>query len=274
MPSHSLLVLALASAAMLAGCGGYLGTDPSQTSTPKITAAPVPTDIPTPDRSVRKVPGLSEHGVANPFELGRTHRAVLSNQSYTQQTNETTRFANDSLRLQTTTVVRVVQADDGTRTLRETAYDGPVSPAATPFSTAARIESYADERAHVRVTFRNGTTAVQSFDRTGVQSHTLELVFSAFETRIAGTIECGNRTCYVVRSSLLDSPGSLADALVRVEGGNVRNGSLLALVDERGLVHEYQVRYTVETPSHTYTAVRRVHYTALGETVVERPDWV
>ena len=51
-------------------------------------------------------------------------------------------------------------------------------------------------------------------------------------------------------------------------------GTLFALIDERGLVREYRVRYTVATPNETYTAVRHVRVVALGETAVEKPGWV
>jgi hypothetical protein len=268
-------VVVLACLTVLAGCGGFFGSDPSQTATPSVTAAPVPTNTPTPDHSsVRDVPGLSADGVENPFVLARAHRAVLSNLSYTQRTNETTRFLNGSLRLRSTSVNRVVPTNGTPRFLRVTTYEGPVSPVFRPYPTATRVETYADDRAHIRFTFPNGTTSVLSFNRTGGRSSSLELTFAAFETRIAGTTACGSHTCYRVRSTALDTPAYLADTLRLREASRVQNGSLVALVDDRGLVRENRVRYTVETPPRTYTGVRHIRYTALGETTVGAPDWV
>lgn len=274
MPGRLLLAIAFVGVTVLAGCGGFFGTSPSQADSSTITAAPVPTDITTLEHA-GAVPGLTEDGISNAYELGRAHRAVLSNRSYTERLNETTRFVNGSLRLRTTSVMRAVPTDDGTRYRRETVYAGPVPPTDTPFPAADRIQLYGDERVHVRVTLPNGTTRVQSFDRTNRQTHTMELVFSAFETGIAGVTACGNQSCYRVRSTTLDSPGNLADALLQVEGRTYwRNSSLFVLIDKRGFVHEYRVRFTVETPTHTYTVVRRVRFMDIGETAVERPDWV
>lgn len=277
MCSRSHLILTLTGVMILSGCGGFFGVSPSQTAHPTVTSAPVPTDMPESDHTASLVPGLSEDGISNAYELGRAHREVLSNRSYTERLNETTRYANGSLRFRSISVVRATPTDGGHRSIGETVYDGPVTPPDTPFPAAERLQLYSDGQVHVRVTFLNRTTSVESFDRTNRVSHTMELVFSAFETRIDGTMACGNRSCYRVRSTVLDSPGYLDDALLagQFEGRTYwRNSSLVALIDDRGFVHEYRVRFTVETSRYTYTVVRRVSYSSIGETVVERPDWV
>lgn len=266
--------LALLCVVLLAGCGGMLGSDTAAAPTPSNTPAPVPSDTATPD-AVREVPRYSEDGIENPFALGRAHRAVLANASYTRRLTESTRFADGSLRLNTTAVTRVEPTNATTRSYSVTTYEGPVEPIATPNPTADRVEIYGDERFYVRFTFPGGTTTVRSLPRTfDGRAGTIESVIAAFNTTVRDRTACGDRTCRRVRSTELAAPWLLSDAVRLPDDWTVRNATLFALVDSRGLVHEYRIRYAVETPTSTYAAVRRVRYTALGETVVRKPDWV
>lgn len=54
----------------------------------------------------------------------------------------------------------------------------------------------------------------------------------------------------------------------------MRSGSLFVRIGTWGVVHDYRGGYTGETPRYTYPGVRYVRYTALGEPVVTKPDWV
>lgn len=269
MIPRSGVTLLVASAAVLAGCSGFLtDTTPSPTATP----APVPT-VSSPTSGPIEVPGLSAEGIEDPFELVVAHQTTLSRLSHTRRTTATERFTNGSLRRRTTAVLRVIPTDAGTRYLRTLTFEGPVEPAETIYPDATRIETYGADRAYVRVTYPNGTMAVESFRRDDVHNpQTLALVVAAFETRIAGRTPCGERACYEVRSTALETPRYLASALVVAGERNVTNGTLVAFVDERGLVHEYRVRYTVETARGAYVATRRVRL-ALGKTTIERPEW-
>lgn len=273
--SRCLSAVAVGCLLILAGCSGFFGADTTTSASPTSTPAPVPSDAPTPDQALQAVPGLSAEGVEDAFALGRAHRAVLANVSYTQRVTEPSRFANGTLRLNTTTVTRVEPMNTTTRWSRVTTYEGRVDPVFRPHPTAIRVETYAAVRIHHQVTFPNGTTTVHSFDRDfGVELHTLEQTIAAFDTTVRGRTTCGDRTCYRVRSTALTAPWTLSDAVNIRDEWTVRNASLFALVDDRGLVREYRVRYSVETSMYTYTAVRHVRYTAFGDTTVETPDWV
>lgn len=272
MATRVAFALLVASAAVLAGCSGGL-TDGTQSPRPTATPAPVPTVSSFPNPRVEEVPGLSSDGIEDPFRLGSAHRAILSNQSHTRWRTVTERFADGTLRRRTTAVTRVVPGQDQHRYLRERTFEGPVPPTGTIYPNATQIEAYGADRAYVRATYPNGSTTVASFRRNDGNDRTLAVVLAAFETRIAGRTSCGSRTCYVVRSTALETPQYLAGAFVAFEDWAVTGGSLVAFIDGRGLVHEYRVRYTVETPIRRYWAVRHVRYAALGETTIERPEW-
>jgi hypothetical protein len=190
---------------------------------------------------------------------------------------EISRFSNGSLRLNETRINRVVPTDTTTYSIQHatSTFEGPVEPRYPFHPTAIRVERYAAEQHHLRFTFPNGTTTVISFDRNSDgRTPTLELVVAAFDTQVAGRTPCGPHSCYRVRSTELGDPDHLERAVLLPEEWTVTDGTLFALIDERGLVREYRVRYTVATPNETYTAVRQVRYTALGETVVVKPGWV
>lgn len=268
-------VAAIACLLVLAGCGGFAsGGDGAASPTPTATAAPVPTDSPTPRPGPGDVPGLSARDVEDPFALARAHRTMLANTTYTVRTNETTWFPNGTLRSRAVTVSRVEPGSLFDRYHSVTTFGGPVAPAGVPYPNATRVETYAGELVYLAVTYPNGTTTYRSFRPSDFRRRTLALLFSSFETRVVGRTACGNETCYRVASTALDAPGFLAAAFVRLPDRSVVDGSLVALVDRRGFVRAYRVRYRVETPDGTYTAVRRVTYSGLGETTVERPAWV
>jgi len=272
MATRHLAALALLGVLALAGCAGLFGSDPTGTTTPPSAAAPVAsTPTPSPGGGAYP-PGLSENGVDNASELARTHRALLANRSHTKLVNETTRYANGSLRYRTRTRARSVPTDGEPRYHTVQTFAGPAQERLSPYPEAERIERYAAERTGVHIVRPDGSNT-ELVSRSDLHREVLEVTFHAFDVRLAPPTACGDLTCYRLRSTKLTAPERLGQSLVRRAGWEVTQGSLVALVDERGLVREYRVEYAVETPSESYTTVRTVGITAVGNTSLERPAW-
>jgi len=272
MATRHLAALALVGVLALAGCAGLFGGDSGGTTTPPSAAAPAEsTPTPSPDNSAYP-PGLSENGVENAFELARTHRALLANRSYTRLVTTTTRYANGSLRYRTRTRTRSVPTEGEPRYHSVRTFAGPAQDRLSSYPNGERIETYAAERTGVHIVRPDGSNT-ELVSRSDLNRQILEVTFHAFDVRLAPPTSCGDLTCYRLRSTNLIAPSRLKESLVRRAGWEVTQGALVAVVDERGLVREYRVEYAVETPTESYTAVRTVRFSAIGETTVERPDW-
>lgn len=272
MAPRRVVALALVGVLALAGCAGLFGGDSAGTTTPPTADAPTGATVTTPSTETGYPPGLSESGVDNAFELGRAHRALLENRSYTKLVNDTTRYANGSLRYRTRIRARSVPTDGDPRLHVVQTFAGPAQDRLSAYPDAERIETYAAERTGLHIVRPNGSNT-ELVSRWSPTLRVLEVALEAFEVRLAPPTPCGNLTCYRLRSTNLTAPERLSESFVRRDGWTVTGASLVAVVDERGLVRQYRLEYVVETPARTYNAVRTVRITAVGETEVERPDW-
>lgn len=260
---------------LLSGCSGVgSGGTGAQSSTmtpvevPDVTPAPTPTG----DADRWLAPGLTDRGVEGAWLLGRAHEAVLANTSYTSRTVETTRYANGTVRGRIRTTVRATPGAFTTVSIPTGTHAR-----AYPFPDAERVEVYGvDGRLHFAVTDADGTWYF-SFDRADAGVPSLYALLSSVETHTAGTVARNGTTLYRVRATGLADTRRFAVAVGVAANGYeasaVGNVSLRALVDSRGLVREYELDYTLRRDGPDLRVTRRVRYTDLGETSVQRPSW-
>lgn len=258
--------LGLALLLALAGCGGVAGF-----GTPTVTPAPVPTDGPPTERAL--APGVNRAGVTDPVALAAAHERTLLSTAYTLVTNTTISTAGGPLR-STTTRLRVAPGADAyhlVQTRRATA-TYPVR------AVAPRVELWY-EGGHALLRF-DGEQGV-GYQRESVPGPTGPLVdptehtrlvslFSAFRMRVVEAIDADGTTVYRLRSTALRRPARLdTPELV----GRPTDATLVARIDGRGVVRAYRLEYTAPFGDRTVRVTRVFRVTALGETVVERPDW-
>lgn len=266
----TLLTVAL----VLAGCNGLaLGGDgtPERTLTP----AAVPTDEPTPTPVQRLAPGLTGDGVFEAITLGDAHASVLDNTSYTMRENSTAVYSNGTVFNRGTVDAQIAANDSRYYVVLNR------SGVVLGGGTLGRTTWSNGERVLVAET-RNNSTSYQSprgaereplsprealfFDPTNREE--IYAYFGAVETRVADRETRNGTRLYRIEATEVTYPAAFV-----VRWNNPRNLSMTALVDSRGLVHEYRLRYTATLDGETVEVTRRVRYSNLGNTTIERPPW-
>lgn len=240
------LVVVLAGCGALGGSGGPDGpfdteTDEERTLTPvavpEVTAEPAP--LP---------PGVTTAGVTDADALLDAHRAVLRNQSYTL----TVRLSVDGVVSE-----RLARVESPTRYYQREVLAGSES----------NVSRFASDRTVYTRSVAPNATRYARFDtvrppgsQTVRESRLLLSVPTAtvFETTVDG------RPAFVVRGSYPVHPAASA----------LRNVTLRAVVRPDGLVRSLNASYTRVDGADRTAVSRSFRYTDLGETTVDRPDWV
>lgn len=245
---------------LLAGCGGFAGFgDP----TPTLTPAEIPTET-TPTPRPWLAPGVTDAGVVDPTVLAAAHATTLRETTYTTLWNTTERTANGTLRFRSVTSARVGTGQRRYHYVHTNRRNG----------TVRRVERWSDGD-RVLVLSPNGTVGVARgtsdeplsperalpIDLTAERG--IERVFRAIETRVAGRSAVNGTTHYRLEGRGIRAPNPTP----------LRNASLSAIVDERGVVHEYRLAYTTRRVDEPVRVVVVVRFTGIGETTVERPAW-
>ena len=273
---RSVAAALLALSVVLAGCNGLvLGGD----GTPEETLTPVdvPTDDPTPTPVSQLAPGLTGEGVTDAFALGDAHASVLDDTSYTMVENSTVVYSNGSIYSRWTTDARLAANDSRYYVVQ----NGSVGKSVDGTDTY-RMALWSDGERALLAEERNNDTSYRSprspegesvppvealgpdpTNREAIYAH-----FGAVETRVVNRTTRNDAMLYRVEATEMTS----SVAFERV-WRNPRNLSMTALVDSQGLVHEYRLHYTATLNGDTIEVTRRVRYTALGDTTVERPSW-
>lgn len=256
---------AVALLVVLAGCQGIAPA----AETPTLTPVAVPTEVPTERPPRMLAPGMTERGVTDPSALAAAHAEALDGTSVTFRANYTERGPNGTVRSRTVTTVQF-GAGDRYRYVR---IDGD------PRGDVQRVERWSNgERVLERRVDGNDTVQRVLRDADGrplapaaalpvepAARRGIGQVFRAMPTTIAGQEVRNGTTYYRVVSTGLATPNPSA----------LRDASLTALVDERGIVHRYRLTYTTDRggdagPVHVVATVR---FTAIGTTTVECPTW-
>ena len=237
--------LAVVLAVVLAGCGS-LAADPG---TPR-TLSPAPVPEPTTQADSPPPPGLSGGGVTDVDALARAHVAALEGRSFTLQVNE----SYDDL--SGFRVLRVERRD------RYSFHDATVSIAGN------------------RTEFVDGTHRYSRSTREGLRYELGPAVnrSAAYGWIVAPPVRTplsvGNATVYETRVAGERRYEIHIDRAVHPRFDSFRNYSVRATVHPNGFVSAVSVSYVRVYQGKRTNVTRRVQYSGLGTTTVDRPPWV
>ncbi|WP_299265881.1 hypothetical protein [Halorientalis sp.] len=253
--AHATAAAALCLLAVLAGCGGVL--DDRATPAPvEVGNASVPTGI-TADE-------------VDASTLAASHDVVLGSTNYTVRVSEVI-TTNGTVLRNATRNRRVSQGADR-YLFRRTQYASGF-----PTSSLAPVLTY----------WYDGTTVVQ---RIGTGAGIRVDRFSAGPSGPLNDPTSHRGIARIFKSFELQPNRTLGDGPVRLTTvrlsnpqtaptpsfvGSPRNATLTALVDDRGYIRSYRLAYDADASavSEPVRVVRRVRFTDLGATTVERPTW-
>ncbi|WP_228842422.1 hypothetical protein [Halococcus agarilyticus] len=108
----------------------------------------------------------------------------------------------------------------------------------------------------------------RGYFRRGTHDEFVAGPLSSVETRVVARGQRNGRDVYRVVATEVTNP-AMFESLWR----NPRNVTLRAVIDSRGLVREYRLRYGATLNGVPVRVHDRVRYTDLGNTIVERPAW-
>lgn len=249
----------LACCLVLAGCNGLGGTDVE----PTVTPVPVPDTTPV---------GVTGDGI-DVDRLADGHRAALSAANYSLEIEE--RVVIDGRVRRVTTRHREVSrnADAYAITRRERTVN--FSP-----SNYAGATGYWYNGTVEYIRYDNGTTPQYArFEGSAsgplldpTEHRTIAGLFAAFGVEGTAPTRAGNGS-YTIRSETLTTPAQVPRTVYIVAP---RNGTLRAVVGERGIVRRYRVTYTgtLAGTEQSASVVREIRVTGVGETRVRPPAWV
>lgn len=272
MPHWRLLPLLVALGVVVAGCGGVLS---QPTPTEPTTPAPVPTPPSTPTPAPVLAPGLTANGIHDKHELVAAHSAVLANTSYTVRSSEVHTYANGTVRSSWSTTIRVSQT--GTRVSGTRLLSG-LARMSTP-GHPTRTEFYQEgDRGYMAKMNATGTYYDQVTVVPPEEARSVPAILSGMSTRVTvlrrGTDT--DTTLYRVNLVNVTNPHRVVTASTSFVPGQVDVGNVTftALIDPRGVIHDYQVTFTYEISDRPFVhVIRRVKYRGLNTTTVDRPSW-
>ncbi|MFC5974008.1 hypothetical protein ACFPYI_22030 [Halomarina salina] len=262
------LPLAVVALVCLAGCGGLVGdgSSPASTSTP----ADVPTDSPL----VNPPPGLSEDGVTGVQTLVDAHTDALDNRSFTERRSDRLLAANGTTLAATNSTGRVNDAHDRAAT----SYRLTGIPA-----SSERYVPWFDQSVTRLDQWYNGSQFVLRGDG---PNGTMYASVPPLGTPTWGPTTALERFYYAAESTRVSSEnGSIEVQLDGVTGNwsiarvsvTVTDGTVTVTMTDDGRVTQYRTEFTgtlERAPNTTVEGEQVVEYTAVGETTVDRPEWV
>ena len=204
-------------------------------------------------------PGVTSDGVVDVNAFRSAHRDVVENASVTYVSERREVTADGTVRAHTRRTVRLS--------------DDPIRYSSTDL-TERDGQTYREERwANASVSYsREGVGNRTEFYRSGgtARRHSVPSIrFSGaieFHDADVGRLDDGRYRLVVDDYRMGVQYGDVR--------GAVRNGTLLVVFDGRGFVSRITRTYTVENDESVTKTTETVRYTDLGETAVERPDWL
>lgn len=251
--------VALAALVALAGCAA-LGVG-SGSPTPATATPQWPATMP---------PGVTTEGVEEPLALARAHTSALVGGSFAYRSTLEASTV-DGVPLGTVTTVHRVDADG--RFVHASRVEGVVPPS---YGRLRAVDAYSNGTVTV-VRFRTdgrNRTLVSSADEAALSAYgvvgkgTLYSLVAATDPTVRGTLRRGGTTYLHLKGE---------NGTVRLGVTEATNASFEALVAPSGLVQRYALAYHANVSSDAGwegRLVRTTVYDDVGETTVERPDWV
>ena len=271
--------LLLAVAVLVSGCGAVdPGSGGDATTTTTLTPAPVPEER-GPDGGRLLAPGLSTRGVFDADALVDAHRTALSGSGFVLERNRSVARpdAPAAVRTLNTVGVRATVAPEastyrftrverssrewpiaGTYALIDVWYSEPV--VRNRFVNDGRVERYwGQDRA------TSGGPV-----RDPARSESVRSDLAAVDLRVVGNTSVNGTTVYRLRGSRIGAPAELVFPPLLSEP---RNASMVARVDERGVVRAYALAFDA-TFGGDRIRVRRTHRLGVGNATVGKPGWL
>jgi hypothetical protein len=299
--------VALAGLLVLAGCGGLgatggAGGEGGNDADATLTPVDVPGDPSSRSSLPDLPPGITPGGVEDPFALARAHTVALEGRSYTVRSVVTLRHPNGTLRGRRRTVARVgadrrrfhvVHVTLGPRPPFRPLRRGAVrAPGRSAFWSDGRRLVWSVSRPNGTV---YGATPPGEYDPGGAGvwerwrgpadtgGEDIYLVLNAVRTTVsAGAGANASGSTVRVGSTGRSSAGSVAEAHsigaafeypFGAEADTVSGVELTATVGSNGFVREYRFAYVAGDEDARLRVVRRVAYSAVGTTTIDRPEW-
>lgn len=259
--------------AVLAGCSGLHATQPEPVS---VTPAEVPdvgsaTSQPTAAAASRSAEPSNYSAVAN------AHRSLLANESYTVHASQTIRYPETGRRGERQLSGRFVGEE---RFHAEITRSGSAFGAEAP--TVTRYFSDGQQVLRARGAGQSDGVVVAERDNLGDSTGALPM-----DPQFASELRQVFATTRVVNLTQLERDGRpYQRVLVRVQGPLersqppplvsttvIRNLTAGLVIDERGFVQRFRVRYEATFVGQPVVVSLSARYDAVGDTTVERPGW-
>lgn len=224
-----------------------------------------PGSTPTPEPPYVAAPGIDADGVEDASQLAAAHRASLEGVSYTLRTGVVIRRPDGSVRATRTTVVRV----------------GRGGPHGRPFTLEQRAAGPFPEAIATQANFSAWSSGGHTFVR--IEPGARQSRYTRYDGGVSDAIVVldGDEAIdiYVAPLSNASVVETSADGWIayRLESTAPSGRHTVAVVDSFGLLRSLSVRtpaedvFWIRDPG---TVVRTLRYERIGNTTVERPDWV
>ncbi|MUV87201.1 hypothetical protein GJ631_11655 [Natronomonas sp. CBA1123] len=223
--------------------------------------------------SAQVAPGVTESGIEDSDAMIRAHGDYLENHSFTVRRTETVTTENGTVIEERRTRTAVAEGfsayrfelnhSRGNESLLDVTYyfDGERGWQASWTDNGREVESFSAEN------------RLSEFVTRSTQTDRLRPILESFTTTVSGSTELNGKTLYYVRST--DFHNRYGFLGPRQPVAELQYAEFSASVDSERFVHEYRLlqRGPGNATGETLTVERRVRYTDVGETTVERPEW-
>jgi hypothetical protein len=265
-------VALVALALVLAGCPAVSQPSP----TPTVTPAPVPDPVEYP-------PGMTEDGITDPDRLAEVHAERTDATSYTLVSNRTMRYENGSIASQLFLRLHLTESK---QYVVDTETEGPEAPVFLG-RPPAKGEFWSNGSVYVVKLTRDNSTRYNEFTtegfvgtwrywratvpyggQAGHARSTFSAIFRDVPTTVTGRSTVDGLTRFRVRG---ETPRSTEFA--QEGAGPVRNVSLVAVVDEIGIIRRFDMQYETTVNGEPVRFDWSIRYSDIGETTAQRPPW-